>query len=65
MRQALVLAAAVLLSPTALHLRPSPARSTERAAINDNRTPAGTLLLFEGLPSMDSGFALDAIAAKN
>ena len=43
MRQALVLAAAVLLSPTALHLRPSPARSTERATINDNRTPAGTL----------------------
>lgn len=26
--------------------------------------PAGTLLLFEGLPSMDAGFAIDAIAVK-
>ena len=28
------------------------------------RPPAGSLLLFEGLPSMDAGFALDVIAAK-
>jgi enamine deaminase RidA (YjgF/YER057c/UK114 family) len=27
--------------------------------------PAGTLLLFEGLPSMDAGFAVDVVAAKN
>jgi hypothetical protein len=27
--------------------------------------PAGSLLVFEGLPSMDEGFALDAIAARN
>jgi enamine deaminase RidA (YjgF/YER057c/UK114 family) len=26
--------------------------------------PAGTLLIFEGLPSMDSGFAVDAVAIK-
>jgi enamine deaminase RidA (YjgF/YER057c/UK114 family) len=26
--------------------------------------PAGALLLFEGLPSMDAGFALDVVAAK-
>jgi enamine deaminase RidA (YjgF/YER057c/UK114 family) len=28
------------------------------------RPPAGTLLLFEGLPSMDAGFAVDAVAVK-
>ena len=27
--------------------------------------PAGTLLQFEGLPSMDAGFAVDVVAAKN
>jgi len=27
--------------------------------------PAGSLLLFEGLPSMDAGFAIDVIAAKD
>ena len=26
--------------------------------------PAGTMLVFEGLPSMDAGFGVDAIAAK-
>jgi len=26
--------------------------------------PAGTLSLFEGLPSMDAGFAVDAVAVK-
>jgi enamine deaminase RidA (YjgF/YER057c/UK114 family) len=28
------------------------------------RPPAGTLLQFEGLPSMDAGFAVDAVAVK-
>jgi enamine deaminase RidA (YjgF/YER057c/UK114 family) len=28
------------------------------------RPPAGTMLLFESLPSMDAGFALDLVAAK-
>jgi len=27
--------------------------------------PAGTMLLFEGLPSMDAGFAVDLVAAKD
>jgi enamine deaminase RidA (YjgF/YER057c/UK114 family) len=27
--------------------------------------PAGTLLLFEGLPSLDAGFAVDAVAARD
>jgi enamine deaminase RidA (YjgF/YER057c/UK114 family) len=27
--------------------------------------PAGTLLVFEGLPSLDAGFAVDAVAAKD
>jgi enamine deaminase RidA (YjgF/YER057c/UK114 family) len=29
-----------------------------------NPPPAGTMLLFEGLPSMDAGFAVDVVAAK-
>jgi enamine deaminase RidA (YjgF/YER057c/UK114 family) len=29
------------------------------------RPPAGTLLLFEGLPSMDAGFAVDVVAVKD
>lgn len=29
------------------------------------RPPAGALLLFEGLPSMDAGFAVDVVAAKD
>jgi enamine deaminase RidA (YjgF/YER057c/UK114 family) len=29
------------------------------------RPPAGALLLWEGLPSMDAGFAVDVVAAKN
>jgi enamine deaminase RidA (YjgF/YER057c/UK114 family) len=29
------------------------------------RPPASTLLLFEGLPSMDAGFAVDVVAVKN
>lgn len=28
------------------------------------RPPAGTMLLFQGLPSMDSGFAVDVVAVK-
>lgn len=36
-----------------------------RAEIFDPaRPPAGTLLIFESLPSMDAGFAVDVIAAK-
>ena len=31
---------------------------------NHEHPPAGTLLLFEGLPSMDAGFAVDAVAVK-
>jgi enamine deaminase RidA (YjgF/YER057c/UK114 family) len=31
---------------------------------NGARAPAGTLLLFEGLPSMDAGFAVDVVAVK-
>jgi len=29
------------------------------------RGPAGTLLVFEGLPSLDAGFAVDAVAARD
>ncbi|HTS29008.1 MAG TPA: hypothetical protein VMH81_24220 [Bryobacteraceae bacterium] len=29
------------------------------------RAPAGAMLLFEGLPSMDAGFAVDVVAAKD
>jgi enamine deaminase RidA (YjgF/YER057c/UK114 family) len=29
------------------------------------RTPAGSLLIFEGLPGMDAGFAVDVIAVKD
>ncbi len=37
-----------------------------RAEFFDNaHPPAGTLLLFEGLPSMDAGFAVDVVAAKD
>ena len=28
------------------------------------RPPASSLLLFEGLPSMDAGFAMDVVAVK-
>jgi hypothetical protein len=27
--------------------------------------PAGSLLLFEGLPSLDAGFAVDVVAVKD
>jgi enamine deaminase RidA (YjgF/YER057c/UK114 family) len=29
------------------------------------RPPAASLVIFEGLPSMDAGFAVDAVAAGN
>jgi enamine deaminase RidA (YjgF/YER057c/UK114 family) len=35
-----------------------------RTEVFNSGPPAATLLLFEGLPSMDAGFALDAIAVK-
>jgi enamine deaminase RidA (YjgF/YER057c/UK114 family) len=31
---------------------------------NGTRPPAGTMLPFQGLPSMDAGFALDVVAVK-
>jgi len=39
-------------------------RQVRADVFNAERPPAGTLLLFEGLPSMDAGFAVDAIAIK-
>lgn len=32
---------------------------------NTEHPPAGALLIFEGLPSMDAGFAVDVVAAKD
>jgi enamine deaminase RidA (YjgF/YER057c/UK114 family) len=32
---------------------------------DDERPPAGSLVLFEGLPSMEAGFAVDLVAAKD
>jgi hypothetical protein len=31
---------------------------------NGARPPAGTILPFQGLPSMDAGFAVDVVAVK-
>ena len=39
-------------------------RKLEAGFFDAARPPAGSLLLFEGLPSMDAGFAVDAVAAK-
>ena len=39
-------------------------RETRAQVFDAVHPPAGTLLLFEGLPSMDAGFAVDAIAVK-
>jgi enamine deaminase RidA (YjgF/YER057c/UK114 family) len=36
-----------------------------RGEFENSRPPAATMILFEGLPSMDAGFAVDVIAAKN
>ena len=40
------------------------ARKLRAEVFDAARPPAGTLLLFEGLPSMDAGFAVDAVAVK-
>jgi enamine deaminase RidA (YjgF/YER057c/UK114 family) len=39
-------------------------RQVRTEVFDATHPPAATLLLFEGLPSMDAGFALDAIAVK-
>lgn len=39
-------------------------RQVRAGVFNAEHPPAGTLLLFEGLPSMDAGFAVDAVAVK-
>jgi len=40
------------------------ARKLRLEFFDKDRPPAGTLLVFEGLPSMDAGFAVDAVAVK-
>ncbi len=39
-------------------------RQMRTEVFDAERPPAATLLLFEGLPSMDAGFAVDAVAVK-
>jgi enamine deaminase RidA (YjgF/YER057c/UK114 family) len=39
-------------------------RKLRAGYFNPQKPPAGSLLLFEALPSMDAGFAMDAIAVK-
>ncbi len=39
-------------------------RKLEAGFFDAARLPAGSLLLFEGLPSLDAGFAVDVVAAK-
>jgi enamine deaminase RidA (YjgF/YER057c/UK114 family) len=39
-------------------------RKLRTSFFDQAQPPAGTMLLFEGLPSMDAGFAVDAIAVK-
>jgi enamine deaminase RidA (YjgF/YER057c/UK114 family) len=39
-------------------------RKLRAEMFDKTQPPAGTLLLFEGLPSMDAGFAVDAVAVK-
>ena len=39
-------------------------RQVRSQVFDAGQPPAGTLLLFEGLPSMDAGFAVDAMAVK-
>jgi enamine deaminase RidA (YjgF/YER057c/UK114 family) len=48
-----------LASPIAAQVR-----KIRSEVFNSGKPPAGTLLLFEGLPSMDAGFAMDVVAAK-
>ena len=43
----------------------SQVRKIRPAFFDGAHPPAGTLLLFEGLPSMDAGFAVDVVAAKD
>jgi len=39
-------------------------RKVRAAFFNAARAPAGSMVLFESLPSMDAGFAVDVVAAK-
>ncbi|MGP8247550.1 MAG: hypothetical protein ACLQVN_23935 [Bryobacteraceae bacterium] len=39
-------------------------RQLRAGFLNSNPPPAGSLVTFEGLPSMDAGFALEAVAVK-
>jgi enamine deaminase RidA (YjgF/YER057c/UK114 family) len=39
-------------------------RKVRAEYFNSAQPPAGTMLLFEGLPSMDAGFAVDVVAVK-
>lgn len=39
-------------------------RKVREEAFGAGHSPAGTLLVFEGLPAMDAGFAIDVVAAK-
>jgi enamine deaminase RidA (YjgF/YER057c/UK114 family) len=45
-------------------LSPSLANQVRKVRGDFFQKPAGTLLVFEGLPSMDAGFGIDAVAAK-
>jgi enamine deaminase RidA (YjgF/YER057c/UK114 family) len=45
-------------------LSPSLANQVRKLRGDYFEKPAGTMLVFEGLPSMDAGFGVDAIAAK-
>lgn len=40
-------------------------RKLRAGFFSNDPPPAGTLLLFEGLPSMDAGFAVDVVAVRN
>jgi hypothetical protein len=39
-------------------------RKVRGAFFDGARPPAASLLVFEGLPSMDAGFAVDVVAVK-
>jgi enamine deaminase RidA (YjgF/YER057c/UK114 family) len=40
-------------------------RKVRSKFFDDARPPAGSLVLFEGLPSMEAGFAVDLVAVKD
>ena len=40
-------------------------RQARSQVFDDARPPAGSLVLFEGLPSMEAGFAVDVVAVKD